>query len=94
MKSSHVTLTAATVSTVTLTEAAGGTTLKHVAVFVPNADAVVYFTINGADPTVAGADTYVVGPGMASLAVPIGSTNSVVVKLISAGAPVIGVVAE
>jgi hypothetical protein len=76
----HATLGASTVDTVTL-----GSDCNNVEVYNRAATVDIYFTVNGATPTVAGDNTYAVGPGTALL-VSVPTSGATVVKLISTGA--------
>lgn len=79
MKSDHDTLTAATVKTVTLAQK----NADHVVVHFISGTGPIYFTVDGATPTVAGDDTYVVHSNLPVRSVQIPTTDSVDVKLIS-----------
>ena len=83
----HGTLTAATVATVVLSDTNTG-----VEVYNRSSAGYIYFTVNNAAPTVAGNDTFVVGPGQ-SVSVPDAEVSSVNVKLISATADAYSVTA-
>ena len=78
----HKQLAANTVDTVTLDPLAS-------AVEVINRDgtAEIYFTVDGANPTVGGDDTQVLLAGIGSLEIGSPAIGSTVVKLISAGTP-------
>ena len=90
-RSKHATLTASTVDTVTVTPqgyTAGNpqTGNQYAALTVLNRDAalLIYFTIDGTTPTVAGDNTYVLPPGnFAQMTLPIRGQG--VVNLISSG---------
>lgn len=84
----HPTLTAATVASVTITS--GGA--HHVTVTNHDSAAAVYFTVDGSTPTVAGDDTYFVGPA-SSASVPADYGQALTVKLISSATPTVSVVA-
>lgn len=79
----HATLDADTVDTVTLSS-----NFRHVEVANWGTSGRIYFTTNGAAPTVGGDDTYVVGPGQA-LEVATGTSSTATtfaVKLICSSA--------
>lgn len=84
----HVTLVANTVATVTLTG-----DFQLVEVINVDGVAAVYFTVDGAAPTVAGDDTLVV-PAVADARTRAGAPSPAnsTVRLISAGAPKVAVV--
>ena len=86
MDSRHITLTANTVSTVILDS-------DYVRVEVVNVDgaAAVYFTVNGAEPTVKGNGTHVLPATIGRLLVDPSGAQSTTVRLISAGAPQVAV---
>lgn len=80
--SQHQTLAASTVDTVTLTA-----DFNAVEVLNRGTSGDIYFTVDGVTvPTVGGAGTYVVQPGMSLIVDPATSANTVV-KLISSGTP-------
>lgn len=82
----HVTLVANTVTTVTLDS-------DYATVEVLNVDgaASVYFTTNGATPTVEGAGCNVLPAAIGALDLNTGTRGTVTVKLISTGTPKISV---
>lgn len=85
-RAKHATMAAATtVETVTLTDLA----TKRGEVEVVNRDGVaaIYFTVDGAAPTVAGDDCYVLPAAVGSLIVKSPANVAAVVKLISDGTP-------
>ena len=83
----HATLTAATVDTVTFPDAD-----HSVEVYNRSAAGYIYFTTDNSAPTVAGDNTFVVGPGQA-LPIPDAAVESANVKLISATADAYSVTA-
>lgn len=85
-ESEHLTLVAATVAEVTLPTNAG-----RVEVLNRTGTAEVYFTVNGAVPTVGGDDTHVLPAAISSVEVPRTRGSNVVVKLISSGTPSVSV---
>lgn len=85
--SKHVTLTAATVATVTL-----DADFNNVEVVNVDGTAAVYFTLDGDDPTVAGDDTYVLPAAVGSVEMPVHNWSAATsVKLISSGTPKVAV---
>ncbi len=84
--SRHITLTANTVATVTLDQ-------DYAYAEVVNVDgaAAVYFTVNGADPTVKGNGTLVLPAVIDRLEIQPYGAQSTTVKLISAGTPQVSV---
>ena len=99
--SKHATLTASTVDTVTLTRDYPRVEVLHKSAAVAEP---IYFTVNGAVPTVNGDDTHVVMPGgwktVKSQAdrdegpVETAPDSSTVVRVISAGTPAYAVTGE
>lgn len=85
-KTKHITLVAATVATVNLAVNA-----SRVEVVNRSGSAEVYFTVNGATPTVGGDDTHVLPAAIGSVEVPDEIGGDVVVKLISSGTPTVSV---
>lgn len=83
----HVTLVAATVTTVTLTVNAGRIEVVNV-----DGASAVYFTVDGTTPTVAGDNTHVLPAAICALEVQdeTAGVNSTI-KLISVGTPKISV---
>lgn len=89
LKTYHSTLTATTVDTVTLAWS------KYVSVINKSSTDSLYVTTDGSDPTVAGANTYFVGPEQSKMLANEGLVPepaielfpSTVVKLISSGTP-------
>lgn len=78
-----VTLTAATVDTVTFT-----TDFDHVEVCIlVTGGAPTYFTVDGSTPTVGGKHCYVLPDAVGSYEVEVPTAGNTVVKLISAGTP-------
>lgn len=77
----HQTLTANTVDTVTLDG-----DYDTVEVFNRGSTGDIYFRVDGTAPTVGGAGSFIVTPGMSLIVDPPTSGNSVV-KLISSGTP-------
>ncbi len=93
---SHGTLEAATVATVTVTaaKATGAVNqigLPAIEVLNRSGSAEIYFTVNGADPTVGGEDCHVLPAAVCALSVP-GVGSPVTVKLISVGTPTYSVI--
>ena len=82
MKAEHGTLVAATVTTVTLEEANSDLVVVHMTA----GSGPVYFTVDGATPTVGGADEYVLHLGLPARSVDIPLSATQTVKLISATA--------
>lgn len=88
-ESEHLTLVADTVARVDLPANAG-----RIEVVNRDGAAEVYFTVNGAAPTVEGDDTFVLPAAIGSVEVSRPRTTSAaVVKLISAGTPKVSVTA-
>lgn len=87
--SEHNTLVAATATTVTLDQDYSEVSIVH------HGDAAdpVYFTVDGAAPTVAGAGTDVVLSGGYVVTSAPGGSGATVVQLISAGTPTVSVIA-
>lgn len=89
MESIHGTLVGTVVSTESLTVTAGDT----VTVGMRSGTGPIYFTVDGTTPTVAGADTFVVGfTGYESVTVRVPASNAQTVKLISTTADTYSVV--
>ena len=87
--SRHITLTANTVSTVTLDG-----DYNNVEVLNVSGAAAVYFTVNGATPTVKGNGTVVLPAAIGALALPLfdnGTSGATTVRLISTGTPDVAV---
>jgi hypothetical protein len=82
----HVTLVAATVTTVTLDK-----DYNQVEVLNVDGAAAVYFTTNGSTPAVGANGSNVIPAAIGSLTVLPGTTGNTVVKLISAGTPTVSV---
>jgi hypothetical protein len=80
----HVTLTAATVSTVTLS-----TDFDRIEVLNVTGTAAIYFTVDGSTPVSAADGTFVVPAALQALEVPAinNAAGNIVVKLISSGTP-------
>jgi hypothetical protein len=95
-RSKHATLTAATVDTVTVTPAgynattAIGTHWTQVTVYNRDATNVIYLSIDGSTPTVAGDNTFVVAAAQ-SVTLPFGAGA---LNLISSGTPAYSVVCQ
>lgn len=85
-RSKHVTLTAATVATVTLESDYNNVEIVNV-----DGAAAVYVTIDGTTPTVAGDDTIVLPAAIGSVELEPQTATATVVKLISAGTPKVSV---
>lgn len=85
----HVTLVASTVATVTVD---GG--FEFIEVVNTTAASLVYFTVDGSTPTIAGDDTWVAVPNVPVALENVDRAGTVDVKLISAGTPVVGVQAR
>lgn len=77
----HRTLTPASVDVVTF-----GEDLRQVEVLSRNGAGELYFTVDGATPTVAGDSTHVLPAAISSMTVPAGGSGNTVVRLISAAA--------
>ena len=90
MKSSHGTLTLTVVSTVNLSQ----TNANSVAVHFRSGTGPIYFTVDGSTPTVGGADTYVVHANLPVRSVPLPTTDTQQIKLISASSDDYSVEAE
>ena len=86
MRSVHATLTAATVATQTLTGGPSNFVVVHV-----RGAGTIFFTVNGAAPTVGGANTYVVHSALPVRTVQVASASSQAVRLISTTAAVYSV---
>ena len=87
MKSTHQTLTANTVASVSLAQTEGDFVLVH----LRSGSGPVYFTVDGSTPTVGGANTWVVHSNFPVRSVPVQHSNAQEVKLISATADAISV---
>lgn len=82
MQSSHFTLGAASVKTVTLAADASQVEVVNV-----DGGGRIYFTVDGSTPTVGGDNTYVLPAAIGSLKVPAPATSgATVVRLIASGA--------
>jgi hypothetical protein len=81
----HVTLTANTVTTVTLDRNYGSVEILNV-----DGSAAIYFTIDGSDPTVEGNGCNVLPAAIGSLTMWAGAATDVV-KLISTGTPKVSI---
>jgi len=84
--SRHVTLVANTVSTVTL-----DADYDNVEVVSVDGTAAVYFTVNGATPTVAGNGTVVLPAAIGAVSLQPYGPELATIKLISAGTPKVAV---
>lgn len=82
MDSVHATLTPATVATQTIATSNADEVIVH---FVSGTGP-IYFTVDGSTPTVGGDDTFIVHSNVPARAVRVPTSDSVVVKLISASA--------
>lgn len=80
--SAHLTLTAATVDQVTLPGNYG-----RVEVLNRDGSDEIYFTVDGATPTVGGDGTHVLPAQIGAVVVPSSGRGATVVRLISAGTP-------
>lgn len=76
------TLVAATVDTLTFDQ-----DLEQVEIINLTGDAIIYFTVDGSTPTVAGQNTYVLPAAVGSLTLWVPTPGDTVVKLISSGTP-------
>lgn len=95
MQSSHGTLTAATVATVSVGADVvdnwkAATTIE---VLNRSGSAEIFFTLDGSAPTVAGPNTYIVPAAIGSVMVDVTLDGPVTVKLISTGTPTYSVLA-
>jgi hypothetical protein len=81
--STHRTLVAATVDRITLTDSNFG----QVEVLNRDGVAEIYFTVDGADPTVGGDGTHVLPASVGAVVVRSSGRQATVVKLISSGTP-------
>lgn len=79
-RAKHTTLTGSTVDTVNLSMSGGSVVVRNRDPFEGD---VLYFTIDGTTPTVAGDDTYFCGPGESVII----DAITAAVKLISSGTP-------
>lgn len=86
MYARHITLTASTVATVTMDR-----DYSYLEVVNVDGAAAVYFTVNGAAPTVAGNDTFVLPAAIGGLETQPESSDVTTVRLISAGTPRVSV---
>jgi hypothetical protein len=77
-----VTLSAATVDTVTFTD-----DLSLVRIINQDGAAKIYVTVDGSAPTVGGAKTYMLPAAISVLEIPLADADDLAVKLISAGTP-------
>jgi len=82
MNSRTGTLTPSTVTTVTLNGDA-----RSVEVMNLDGAAAIWFTVDGADPTVNGADEYALPAAISSRPVKSPASGTTVIKLISSGSP-------
>lgn len=82
----EVTLTAATVDTVTFDD-----DVDTVEVLSHDGAAAVYFTVDGSTPTVAGKGCWMLPAAASSATVDVGTAGDTVVKLISAGTPKVSI---
>ena len=84
--SEHITLTASTVATVTL-----DADYNFVEVVNVDGAAAVYFTVDGATPTIAGAGTIVLPAAISGIEVQPWTSGLTTIKLISSGTPKVAV---